>query len=67
MRNQVKTVSASQPTTQPPVTTKCITCKHFHDLDHDCGQHDTRATYSGGYGSGYKIVLECSGYEEAGQ
>lgn len=57
MRNQIKPERASQPTTQPSITTKCATCAHRF-TDHNCNQHDQRATHSGGY----RIVLECSGH-----
>jgi hypothetical protein len=62
MRNQVKTVSASQPTTQP-VERKCATCAHCNDFAYECQQHDQTAVYR----DGYRIVVQCDGYTEAGQ
>jgi len=57
------TVRASQPTPQPRPTTKCATCAHQNDFSYRCNQHDQTATTCGGY----RIVLECDGWTEAGQ
>jgi hypothetical protein len=63
MRKPTPTVSASTPTLTPPVERKCATCAHCNDFAYECQQHDQTAVYR----DGYRIVVQCDGYTEAGQ
>lgn len=53
-----------QPTPQPtpqPTATKCATCAHQENFEHNCEQHERRVVET----AGRYIVLICSGYQMA--
>lgn len=53
--------STSQPNRQTPQITRCATCVHRYEIDHDCNMHTAVVVHT----NTYCIVTECSGYQAA--
>lgn len=65
MRPKSLRTDASQPTSQPnrqvaPIT-RCATCVHRYEIDHDCSVHTAVELHT----NTYCIITECSGYQAA--